>query len=325
MIHEVLRRLAATVLLIAALLTVVFVLVHLAPGDPVDLIVDPDLDDVGRAHLRTSLGLDRPLLEQYGTWISGAVRGDFGRSLQRHRPVSEIIAEALPRTMLLTGVAYAVHLTLALLLGVALATRRGSWFWRGVDVAGLVVYSLPAFWLALMLILVFARHLGWLPAGGMQDTSAMLGAESSWLDVARHLVLPVFVLGAASAMGTARFLRTSLLEILGSDHVMAARARGIPEGQVIRRHALRNVLLPVITLVGINLPALLGGAVVTETVFAWPGMGRVTVDAIFARDYPVVMATTVLSGVLVVLANLLADLLYSRVDPRVRLARRGAP
>jgi len=325
MFLEVIRRLAATALMIAALVTVVFALVHFAPGDPVDLIVDPDLDDVGRAHLRTSLGLDRPLLEQYRTWVSGVARGDFGRSLHWHRPVADIIAEALPRTILLTGAAYVVHLALALFLGVSLATRRGSWFWRAVDVTGLAVYSLPAFWLGLMLILVFSRWLGWLPAGGIQDTSALLDGGSTWLDVARHMVLPVFVLGAASAMGTARYLRTSLLEILGSDHVIAARARGLPERLVIRRHALRNVMLPLVTLVGINLPALLGGAVVTETVFAWPGMGRVTVDAIFARDYPVVMATTVLSGVLVVLANLLADLVYGRVDPRVRIRGRSAP
>lgn len=320
----VLRRLAVATVTIAALLTAVFALVHLAPGDPVDLVVDPDLDDPGRERLRTSLGLDRPWLERYLDWMGGFVTGDLGRSIATHRPVAEIIGEALPRTLLLTVSAYVVHLAAALVLGVIMAVRAGSRTARALDVAGLAVYSLPSFWLSLMLILIFARILGWLPAGGMRDVGAALGEPWGWHDVLRHLVLPVTVLGLASAMGTARYLRASLEENLSQGYVTAARARGLPEHRVVA-HALRNAMLPMVTLVGLDVAFLVGGAVVVETVFAWPGMGRVTVEAIFARDYPVVMATTALAGVMVIVGNAAADLCYGLVDPRVRVEGGDAP
>lgn len=321
MIPEVIRRLAAAAVMIAALLTAVFALVHLAPGDPVDLIVHPDLDDQGRADMRRAMGLDRSLVEQYRDWATGLLTGDLGRSLHWHRPVSDLLAETLPRTLLLTVSSYVVHMVAAVLLGVLLAVKRRSWWTRLLDAGGLVVHSLPSFWLGLMLILVFARWLGWLPAGGLRDNAATLGGQTGWLDVARHLVLPVAVLGLATSIGTARLLRTGLLEQLGQDYVAAARTRGLPERVVVWRHALRNTLLPMVTLVGLDVPFLLSGSVVVETVFAWPGMGRLAVDAIFARDYPVIMAVTAMSGVLVVLGNLLADVLYRVVDPRVGSGR----
>ncbi len=320
MARFVIGRLAASALLVVVLLSAVFFIVRLAPGDPIDLVPDPDLDGAAREAMRSGMGLDRSLGEQYRDWLGGVLlHGDFGRSLRRHQPVSAILGEAVPNTLLLTVPSYLIHLLIAVPLAMWAARRAGSRRERGVAAAGLFVYSLPAFWLGLMLILVFARWLGWLPAGGMASTGA--DALPWWgrqLDLLRHLVLPVTVLGVASAMGTARYLRSSLLEAMGEPYILAARARGLPEGTLIRRHALRNALLPVITLVGLNLPYLLGGAVVTEYIFAWPGMGRVAVEAIFARDYPVVMGATALSAVMVVLGNLLADVLYGLADPRIR-------
>ncbi len=316
-----LRRLAVAALLVPALLSAVFFLVHLAPGDPVELHLDPDVGDAQRAQIRARLGLDDPLGERYLRWLGDALlRGDLGRSLQYHRPVADMLAEAVPNTLLLTVTAYAVHLFLAVRMGVWMARRRGSRVERGATAAALTLYSLPAFWLGLMLILVFSRGLGWLPAGGMAAPDAELMSPPARLwDTLRHLVLPVLVLGVASAAGTARYLRSAMIDALAQDYVLAARARGLPERVVVWRHAARNALLPAVTLVGLNLPFLLGGAVVTETVFAWPGMGRLAVSAIFARDYPVIMGATALSAVMVVLGNLLADLAYGRIDPRIRL------
>jgi len=323
----VLRRLAGAALLVLALLTAVFFLVRLAPGDPAARHLDPDMGSQQREQVRARLGLDAPLHVQYGRWMGGVLlRGDLGRSLQYHRPVTSLLADAIPNTLLLTVSAYAVHLGLALWGGVWMARRRGTRAERGATVAALAVYSLPAFWLGLMLILVFSRALGWLPAGGLHapDAELLSGPARVW-DTIRHMVLPVTVLGVASAAGTARYLRSSLIEVLDSDFILAARARGLSERAVVWRHAVRNALLPAVTLVGLNLPFLLGGAVVTETVFAWPGMGRLAVDAIFARDYPVIMGATAVSAVMVVLGNLLADLAYGRVDPRIRLGGGGRP
>ncbi len=320
------RRLLSSLLLILALLSLVFFLIHAAPGDPLDLFTHPDLTDQQRELIRERLGLDRPLVEQYGRWLGGVIlRADFGTSLRQHRPVAEIIAEAIPNTLLLTVAAYLVHMVTAVAVGVLLARHRGHPAERAVTVGGLAVYSLPSFWLGLMLILVFSRHLGWFPAGGMMSAdAAFLSGGARLLDRLHHLVLPVLMLGVGSAMGTARYVRNSVAEALGQDYVLAARAKGLPERTVLVKHALRNGLLPVITLVGLSFPFLLGGAVVAEVVFAWPGMGRVAIDAIWARDYPVIMGTTALAAVMVVLGNLLADLLYGLADPRVRLKGESA-
>lgn len=324
MLPYLLRRLVAAAALVLALLTVVFCVVRAAPGDPLDRFADPELGAPERAQMRHALGLDRPLTAQYLGWLGGVVRGDFGRSLRQHRPVREILAEAVPATLLLTLTSYLVHLAVAVGLGIMMARHRGRPWERAVSVVGLALYAMPVFWLGQMLVLVFCRLLGWLPAGGMLSSDAALWPwPARALDLARHLVLPVALLGAASAMGTARYLRNGLAEVLEQDYVLAARARGLPERLVMGRHVLRNGLLPVVTLAGLSVPFLLGGAVVTEVVFAWPGMGRVTVEAIFARDYPVIMATSALAAVLVVLGNLLADVAYGLVDPRVRLGDRG--
>ncbi len=321
MTRYLVRRLTSSLLLILALLSGVFFLIHAVPGDPVDLYAHPELDDQQRELIRHRLGLDRPLWRQYVQWLGAIVwQRDFGTSLRTLRPVKEILGEAIPNTLRLTLSAYLVYLGLAVLGGVLLARHHGHPLERTATLLGLAVYSLPAFWLGLMLILVFSRNLGWFPAGGMMSPdAAFLPWYARLLDQLHHLVLPVVVLGLGSAMGAARYLSNSLLEVFGQDYILAARAKGLPERTVLWKHALRNGLLPVITLLGMSFPFLLSGAVVTEVIFAWPGMGRVAVDAIWARDYPVIMATTALAAVMVVLGNLLADVLYGWADPRVRI------
>jgi peptide/nickel transport system permease protein len=321
MVPYLCRRLLGSSLLILALLSVVFFVIQAAPGDPVEMYASPEVGRQEREAIRSQLGLDRPLAVQYVDWLGDVVlRGDLGTSLQQHRPVAEILGEAIPNTLLLTVTAYVLHMALAIGLGVLMARHRGRLLERIGTILGLTVYSVPGFWLGIMLILIFSRQLGWLPAGGMHAPDAVfLGWPARLTDLLRHMILPVLLLGFGTAISTARYVRNSVAEVLSQDYILAARARGLPERIVQWKHGLRNGLLPVITLAGLSLPFLLGGAVVVEVVFAWPGMGRIAVEAIWARDYPVIMATTVLAALMVVLGNLLADLLYAWADPRVRL------
>lgn len=311
-------------MLVFVLVTAVFFVVRLAPGDPLDQVVSEEYTGANRALIRERLGLDRSLVDQYRLWVSGALRGDFGMSLRQHRPVAAILGEAIPPTLLLTVTAYVLQLVLAIVAALVMVLFAGRPAARWVNGVGLTLYSLPSFWLGLMLIMLLARQLGWFPAGGMQSPdAAFLGWGPRTGDLMRHLALPVATLALGSFMGTARYLRSALADVMEQDHILAARARGLPERTVLLRHGLRNALLPVITLAGLSLPALLGGAVVVEVVFGWPGMGRITLEAIWARDYPVIMATTLVAAVAVVLGSLLADLLYHWADPRVRLAKGG--
>ncbi len=319
-----LRRLLQSLLLILGLLTVVFFLVHLMPGDPVQIIGEQQLGDSGRDLIRRRLGLDRPLFAQYVDWLIAAMRGDFGSSLRQQRPVTLILAEAIPRTLLLTVSAFLVDLAAGVVAGTMAAARPDGRRARLLNTTGLVLYSLPSFWLGLVAIMVFARNLGWFPAGGMHaPDSAWLGPGARLGDVLRHLVLPVLVLGLGNFAVTARHVRTSVARVLDSDWILAARARGIPERRVLWRHGLRGALLPVFTLAGLSLPGLFGGAVAVEEVFAWPGLGRVAVQALLARDYPVIMAVTVVVAIMVTLGSLLADLGCRWADPRLRLDGRG--
>ena len=314
-----LRRIATSLVLVFVLTSAVFFIVRLAPGDPLHQMVAEETQAVDRELLRERLGLQGSLGAQYLRWLGGLLRGDLGVSLRQQRPVSEILGEAVGPTLLLTVTAYVGHLLLAVLVATGMVARRGRFPDHLLQATGLTLYSLPSFWLGLMLIMLFAGQLGWLPVGGMRaPDAAFLSPVGRLLDLLRHLILPVATLALGSFMGTARHLRASLEEVLDQDYIVAARARGLDEGVILRRHALRNALLPVATLVGLHLPFILGGAVVVEVVFGWPGMGRVTVEAHWARDYPVNVATTLLSSLAVVAGSLLADLLYRRIDPRVR-------
>jgi peptide/nickel transport system permease protein len=318
-IRYIVRRVLVSIPLLWALATATFFVVRLAPGDPLAMYYNPEIDPQVMETVRVRLGLDQPLHVQYLKWLASLARGELGVSFSHHRPVADVLAEAIPNTLILAGLSLVLIFAVGILVGVISAVRQYSWIDHLTTLGALFVYSMPGFWLGLMLIIVFSLKLGLLPASQMQSVEAeFLSFPERWIDRARHLVLPVFVLGIASAASVARYTRGSLLEVIRQDYVRTARAKGLSESRVVLRHALANALIPVITLLGLYFPFLLSGAVVTETIFAWPGMGRVTVGAIFARDYPVVMATNLVAGVMVVAGNLLADVLYAVVDPRIR-------
>ncbi len=326
MVGYIVRRLLAAIPLVLGVATIVFFVVHLAPGDPASLYIAPGVSPEAVEQVRQNMGLDRPVYERYVRWMGAMLQGDFGVSFSRNQPVRDVIVQILPNTLLLSFSALILAFGAGILIGVVQAVRQNSFTDGALSVGSLFFYSMPSFWLALMLILVFslyARNVWgwpiWFPASGMVsvDHHAM-GAWEQVLDRARHLVLPAVSLALVLAAGVARYTRGSMLEVIRQDYIRTARAKGLPERTVIFKHALRNALIPVVTLLGLYLPVLFSGTVVIETVFAWPGMGKLMVDSIFQRDYPVVMAGALVFAVMVVLGNLMADLLYAAVDPRIR-------
>jgi len=323
MLVYVVRRLVGAAFLIFGLVTLVFFVVRLAPGDPLLRYVSPEVDPQSIEIMRQKFGLDLPIHQQYLRWLRATLlEFDFGLSITRQRPVVELLAQAIPNTLRLASLALLIRIVGGCALGIFSAVRRGSWWDRVITISSLIVYSMPTFWLSLMLLLVFAFRLHWLPAGQMHDLDhQQLPWFQSAGDSLRHLILPVFVLGIGGVASTARYMRASMIDVLGLDFVRTARAKGLTESRVVLKHALRNALLPVATLIGLSIPSLVGGAVIVEYIFSWPGMGQLTLQALFARDYPVIMATTVLYGALVVIGNLVSDLLYSWLDPRIQLER----
>lgn len=316
----ILRRLAASLVLLFLVLSATFFVIHLAPGDPTWLLEDPRIPAEHRARLRAFYGLDQPLAVQYGRWLGAAARGDWGRSITAGRPAATVLAEKLPATALLVLAAVLVEHGLALPLGVAAAARAGGALDRGIRVVSLVLYAVPIYWLALVAIELLGVRAGLLPLGQARSESFhSLSAIGKVGDVARHLALPALVLGLASFGGAVRFLRHGLLDVLGRDYVRAAQARGLSPARVLWVHAFPNALGPLIQRLGLSLPYLLSGSLLVEVVFAWPGIGRAVYLAMLERDYPVILAATALSGLFVVAGSLLADLLHAWVDPRVRL------
>ncbi len=316
-----LRRGAAAAALLLLVLTATFILLHLAPGDPTLILSSPRIPPEQRERLREMYGLDRSLGAQYVSWLTAAVRGDWGMSFVHHRPVVAVIASALPATALLAAAVIPLEAALGLALGVAAARRRDRLLDHALRAVSLIVYSLPVFWLGLMAILLFSVRWPIFPASHMRSVdSAGAGFLQSGVDLARHLALPALVLALSNAGGLARFVRNSMLEALSQDYIRTARAAGVSERRIVWSHALRNTLPPLIQILGLQLPMLLSGSLVVEVVFAWPGVGRLAYDAILSRDYPVVLATTALAGVLVVAGTLLADLFQAAADPRVRRA-----
>ncbi len=309
------RRALQAVLLVAITLTLTFVLLHAAPGDPLARYVDPSVDPVDVERIRKALGLDQPLHLQFARWAKAFLAGDFGMSLANHRPVRDLLAETIPRTLLLTSIAFAVQLVLGVFVGTVAARHRRRATDRLLSFTIVVLYAVPSFYLAYLLVDAFAVSRAWLPTSGI-STPGLDAAGGSWLaDRARHLVLPSIVLGVASAAGFARFTRGSMVDALSEDFVRTARAKGLPESRVVW-HAFRNALGVLITLAGLSAPLLLGGAVVVETVFAWPGMGSLMVESIYARDYPVVLAVNLVGACMVIGGNFLADVATLRADPR---------
>jgi len=319
------RRLAAAIAIVFAVVTLTFVLIHLAPGTPFvpsdERVLDPAVVD----GLRRQFGLDRPLGVQYVKYLVALLHGDPGYSFSLRRPIGEMLAATVPNTLLLSGAALVIDFLLGSAVGLYQAARARHRADVILGNATLFLYSVPTFWLGLLLVLIFGQHLGWFPVGG--DRNPVLYPSLPLLgrlgDRVWHLALPAVTLGLVGAGGTARFQRAALLEVAGQDFIRTARAKGLRERRVWLVHMLRNALLPMITLVGLALPFLLTGAVLIETVFSWPGMGKLAADAIFTRDYPVVTAAALLASVMVVLGSLVADVLYSVADPRIRLGGRA--
>ncbi len=320
MMAWLLRRLAASVAIVFAVVTFVFILIHLAPGKPCAVgegITDPEIC----RQLIRQFGLDQPILVQYWRYLVELAHGNLGYSFALHRPVRDAIADTVPFTLQLAGAALLLDFALGLGLGIYQALRAN----RLPDVVlgniTLFVYSLPTFWLALILLLLFGEKLRLFPVGGPSDPILCPTVDSFYCFIDRiwHLVLPAATLGLVGAAGTARFQRAAMLEVAQQDFVRTARAKGLPERRVVLRHQLRNALLSFITRFGLTFPFLLTGAVLIETIFAWPGMGRLTVDAILQRDYAVVTATALIASTFVVAGNLLADVLLGLADPRIRL------
>jgi peptide/nickel transport system permease protein len=307
-------RLISLVPILFGTSVVAFLLIRLVPGDPAVALLGMEADPRSLAALRQQLALDQPIVVQYVTWLGHILTGDFGRSIQGGRAVFPLLIGALAPTALLSAAALVISLLIAIPAGIVAATHRNSGADYTASFLALCGLSLPSFWLGILLILVFSIYLPLFPASGyvspLVDPIAHL----------RHLVLPAVTLGAALAAATMRMTRATMLEVLRADYVRTARAKGLSQRRVIWGHALRNARIPIVTLLGIQLGQLLGGVVITETVFSWPGIGKLTVDAIFARDYPVVQGAVLLTAALFVLINLLTDLIYTVLDPRVRLS-----
>jgi peptide/nickel transport system permease protein len=300
-----LQRLLQTVLVLLGVSVLSFGTLFLS-GDPTMLMASETWNQEQISAFRHQMGFDRPWYVQYADFLGKAVRGDFGVSLRQQQPTLSLIADRLPATLQLAGASMAIAICIGVPLGVGAAMRRGSLWDNVLMLGGLLGQSLPVFWLGLLLIMVFAVGLGWFPVAGTGGP--------------QHLVLPAVTLGLFSTAYIARMTRSSMLEVLGRDYVRTARAKGLGARTVVVGHALRNALIPLVTIIGLQFGALLGGAVITETIFAWPGVGRLTIQAIQAKDLPLVQACVLFLAVIFVLANLVVDLLYAYLDPRVRLS-----
>jgi peptide/nickel transport system permease protein len=307
-----LRRVGAALPVIGVVSVVVFSLIHLTPGDPVSIMLREETDPATAATLRRQLGLDRPLALQYLAWLGRAVQGDLGRSIRTNQPVADAIRQRVPVTLSLATAALVVALLIGLPAGILAALRRNSLIDVIATLVAICGVSLPSFWLAILLILIFSVTLAWLPPLGWVSPNRDLVA---W---GRSLVLPSVTLGLAIAAVVMRMTRASLLEVLELEYVRTARAKGLSERWIVLGHALRNALIPVVTVVGLQAGALLGGAVITETIFALPGVGRLLVDAIFQRDFPIVQGVVLFLAVNFLVVNLLVDLTYAWLDPRIR-------
>ncbi len=321
------RRVVLAVPLLIGITCISFVVIHLAPGEPVD-IQTGDMNVKASAQARQALremyGLDKPLHEQYWNWLTRIGRLDFGRSFAPDAtPVLQKIGERLPITLFLNIVEMLVIIVLAVPIGILSATRQYSMFDKILTVFVFIGFATPDFWLALLLMILFGVQFGWLPISGLRSLNwEYLSFWRQQVDFIAHLALPIAVATFGGLAGFSRYMRQSMLEVVRQDYIQAARAKGLSEKSVIGKHAFRNALLPVVTILGLSLPGLIGGSVIVESIFAIPGMGQLMVQAVFMRDYPVIMGNLVIVSVLTLLANLLADISYGLIDPRIRFARR---
>lgn len=320
MLNYIARRLLIAVPVLFGVTVINFVIMMMAPGNPVDLLVSPKLPAAVQEAKRIELGLDSPAYVQYWHWLTNLFHGDMGYSMISYQPVGELIASRMGPTLLLMGIALALGVAIAIPLGVLSASRQYSKLDYTAVTGSFLGVSIPNFFLALGLIYAFTIKLDWLPSGGMST----LGGEGGFKDAVLHLIMPVLVLTANVAGRNIRYVRSSMLEILGNDYLRTARAKGLKESIVINRHAMRNALIPIVTVLGMEIPILFGGAVVIEQVFAWPGIGQLTLSSIMSRDYSTIMGLNLVAAIIVIASNLLADVAYALVDPRIRHSYEGA-
>ena len=313
MLNYLFKRLLQTVVLLFIVTLAVFTLIQAAPGGP-SILVDPNMTEEDAQALRKALGLDEPIHVQYVRWLNRLIRGDLGQSYAVGRPVTELILQKMPPTMLLAGAALLFAVGLGVPLGVISAVKRYTATDFAVTTVSFFGLSVPVFWYGLMLIILFSVKLQILPAGGMYE----LGVDITTWEIIRHLILPAVVLGTVNMAQITRYTRSSFLTVLRQDYVRTARAKGLRETVVLYKHALRNALIPVVTIIGLILPRFLGGAAVTETVFTWPGLGSLAIAAAYNRDYPTIMGVSLIVSFLAIFSNLLVDMLYCVIDPRVK-------
>ena len=320
MLRYIAQRLAQAAVIVAIVAAITFALIHLAPGDPFTAVMDnPNVSETVRQTLRAQYGLDRPLPEQFVKYVNALAHGELGWSFSHERPVREVLATALPNTLLLMAVALVGSFTLGILIALIQVGRRGSATDHALSGISLLFISMPDFWLALLTLLAFTYWLPLFPVGGVVDTfHDSMGFGGRVVDRLWHLALPALTLTALASAAVARYQRAALLDVLPADYIRTARLKGLTEREILRRHALRNALLPIITMIGLSFPALLTGTFFVEKIFSWPGMGYAVVTAIGTRDYQLVMGGVIIGSIMVTLGSLLADMLYALADPRLR-------
>lgn len=321
MTNYVLRRILVALPVLFGVTVINFIIMRMAPGNPVDMLVNPKLPAAAVEAKKIELGLDAPAYVQYWHWLKNLVlHGDLGYSMITYEPVAHLIGSRMGPTLLLMGTALVLGLAIAIPLGVLSAARQYSKLDYAAVTGSFLGISVPNFFLGLGLIYLFSIQLKWLPSGGMKE----LGGGGGFGDVLLHLVLPFAVLTANVAGRNIRYVRSSMLEILGQDYLRTARAKGLREFLVVNRHAMRNALIPIVTVLGMEIPILFGGAVVIEQIFSWPGIGQLTLSSIMSRDYSTIMGLNLVAAVIVIAANLLTDIAYALVDPRIKNSYRGA-
>lgn len=315
MLRYIVKRVLHAIPLILLITVIGYFIINLAPGDPVNMFINPEkATKIDVERIRQAMGLDKPIYIRYFIWLKNICNGNLGDSYFHSRPVAEMLGEAIPNTLVLSIAATLLAVIVAIPAGIISAIKRNTIWDYIFSTISFIGVSLPSFWFGLMLILMFSLKLGWLPTAGMRDNFD----QFVLMDRFKHLILPAIVLGMGSMAQYMRFMRGAVLEVIRQDYVRTARSKGLSEAVVILKHTLRNALLPMITLLGFLLPSLFGGAAITETIFSWPGIGRIMIEASFTRDYPVMMGDMLMTAVLVIIGSLLADILYAVADPRIK-------
>lgn len=310
----ILRRILIAIPVLLGVTILNFGIINLAPGNPAEMFISPSISEADVELKKEQLGLNDPLYTQYFRWLGNVFQGDFGYSFANYEPVTDMVIDRIAPTLLLMGSALILAYLIAIPIGIISAVKQYSWIDYATTGSSFLGISVPNFFLGLGLIYLFSVQLGMFPTGGMNT----LGAEGSFLDTLKHLVLPSIVLATAIAGNMVRYVRSSILEVLGEDYLRTARSKGLHEFVVVNKHALRNALIPIITVVGLDIPLLVSGAVITEQVFQWPGIGQLMIQSIMSRDYPTLMALTFIAAIVVLVTNLVVDILYSVVNPRIK-------